>query len=240
MTRQVVGIHSSKEAMKVRPHAIREVILRTGFERSAELKVFHDFAKKRKIQFQQKNESFLDKICHHNQGVCLTLNESPEFPWQEIDADKDAPMTLMALDEIADPHNLGAILRTSWLMGLKGLIITGKRSAGLTPTATKVASGGAEHVGIEVATNLHSDLSALKDKGFWIFGLAGEGTKTLQQFDLPARVVWVIGSEESGLRVPIRKICDELVSIPQVSAEASYNASVAAALALYETGRQNL
>lgn len=238
MTRQVVGIHSSKEALNVRPEAITEVILRTGFERSADLKPFADFAKRRKVRLTQKSDGFLDKICRHHQGVCLTLNQAPEFPWKRIDAESEGKMIVIALDEITDPHNLGAIMRTSWLMGVGGMLITGARSAGVTPTAAKVASGGAEHVPVEVVTNLHSELSHLKDKGFWVYGLAGEATQVLNRLELPDKVVWVVGSEEKGLRSPIRKVCDELISIPQLSAEASYNASVAAALALYETRRQ--
>lgn len=238
MTRQVVGIHSSKEALNVRPQAVVEVTLRTGWERSADLKPFADFAKSRRIRLTQKSDGFLEKICRHHQGVCLTLNQGPEFPWKTIDAESEGNIVLMALDEITDPHNLGAIMRTSWLMGVQGMLITGARSAGVTPTAAKVASGGAEHVPVEVVTNLHSDLSHLKDKGFWIYGLAGEATQSLEKLQLPQKVVWVVGSEERGLRTPIRKVCDELISIPQLSAEASYNASVAAALALYETRRQ--
>ncbi len=240
MARQVVGIHSSKEALNVRPNEITEVILRKGYERNKDLVPFFEFAKKRRLPFKEKPDGFLEKICRHHQGVCLTLKSGPEFPWQKIQDDENSPMTLLALDEIADPHNLGAIMRTAWLMGVDGLIVTDKRSASLTPTAIKVASGGAEHIPVDFATNLHAELKALKDNGFWIYGLAGEATNGIHQLSLPERVIWVVGSEESGLRAPVRKICDELVSIPQLSPGASYNASVATAMALYETRRQKL
>ena len=145
---------------------------------------------------------------------------------------------MAVLDQITDPHNLGAILRTAWLLGVKALILSDSRTVSLTPAATKVASGGAEHVPVETVASLPQTLSDLKQKGFWIFGLAAGGQQRLWTVKIPDKVVWVIGAEGSGIRSSVAKFCDELISIPQSDKEASFNASVASALAFGETFRQ--
>jgi 23S rRNA (guanosine2251-2'-O)-methyltransferase len=172
--------------------------------------------------------------------VAVLVGETPELDLDALTNEPPEKKTiLVALDEITDPHNVGAILRSSWLMGVKGLLIPEHRAGGLTPSAMKVASGGAEHVPLLTVGNLQQELKYLKDKGFWIYGLAGEGKGELGQLRINEKVVWVVGSEEKGIRSSVRGVCDELVKIPQTSAEASYNASVAAAIALYETSRQH-
>ncbi len=241
MTRRVIGLHSAREVLDVRPQAVREIILRKGFERSQDLKIFSDFAKSRRLRVTVRDEGFLDKIASHHQGVCIVVEGAPELSYEKIDQLKDTDqMILLALDEISDPHNVGAILRTAWLAGVQGVLVPEMRSAHLTPATMKVASGGAEHVPLHVVSNLPSDLSYLKDKGFWIYGLAGEaGSTAITSVQLPNKVIWVVGSEERGLRSTVRKVCDELVAIPQTSAKASYNASVAAGMAIFETVRQH-
>jgi 23S rRNA (guanosine2251-2'-O)-methyltransferase len=240
MTRQVVGIHACREVLKVRPEAVESITLITDFERSADLKIFGDFAKKRGVKLFKKDDAFLKKIASSHQGVCLAVTAAPELEFEEISNDPNEPMVLMALDEVSDPHNVGAILRTAWLTGTRGLLVTDRRAAHLTPAVCKVASGGAEHVPLYISGNLGTDLSYLKEKGFWIFGLAGgANSKSLLQMDLPARVLWILGAEDKGMRSSTRKLCDELVAIPQQDPEASYNASVAAGIALFESLRQS-
>lgn len=239
MTRQVVGIHACKEVLKVRPEAVESITLIADYERSADLKVFGDFAKKRGVKLFKKDEASLKKIASSHQGVCLSVKGAPELNLEEISDDPNEPMILIALDEVSDPHNVGAVLRSAWLTGTEALLVTDRRAAHLTPAVCKVASGGAEHVPMHVCSNLGSDLSYLKEKGFWIFGLAGgPDSKSLFKLDLPPRMVWLLGSEDKGLRSSTRKLCDELVAIPQVDSEASYNASVAAGIALFESRRQ--
>ena len=143
------------------------------------------------------------------------------------------------LDGIEDPHNLGAILRTSWLTGVHGVLIPEDRAVGLTPTVHKVACGGVEHVPVEETTNFSNYAEDLKKKGYWIYGLSPRGKKSIFELDLPEKVVWAIGAEDKGMRVTTERLCDELVFIPQSSASASYNASVATAMALTETLRQH-
>ncbi|HEX4922575.1 MAG TPA: RNA methyltransferase [Bdellovibrionales bacterium] len=152
--------------------------------------------------------------------------------------DSDEKQMLMALDGIEDPQNLGAILRTAWLLGVSGVFLPKGRASPLTAAACKAASGGAEHVPVEIHSNVAVPLKILKDKGFWVFGLSQHGTQSLWKTKIPDKLVWIVGGEASGLRSPSSKLCDELISLPQADADASFNASVAAALAIAETRRQ--
>ena len=179
---------------------------------------------------------FLNKLVPGHQGVVAHVSEQPELDWEELKTQDQ--VLLVALDGIEDPHNLGAILRTAWLMKAQGLFVPDARSVALTPAAMKVASGGAEHVPVQIESNLPSLLKSLKDIGFWIFGLSHKAGQDLWDVEYPEKVVWVIGSEGKGMRTPVERACDELVSIPQVSSSASYNASVAAGMALAEVQRQ--
>ena len=237
--RAVIGIHSAHEVLKVRPHAVKEIWLKKGSERDLTMKPFVEFAERtrRPLRFQQ--EGALNQIASSHQGVCLWVTETPELDLADLPgAESMAPITLLALDEISDPHNVGALLRSAWLFGCAGLIVPERRTAHLTPSVIKVASGGAEHVPVIVSAHLNNDLTILKDKGFWIYGLAGEGHQTLSQIRFHEKAVLLIGAEDKGLRTSTRRACDEMIRIPQLDVEASFNASVAGAIALYEVRRQ--
>ncbi len=238
-TRTVIGLHACREVLKVRPDKVTEIWVKNGAERSADHQPFLDFAKKRKIKILTKPDGFLDKIASSHQGICLQVSETPTFDIDDISIDPSEKIILLALDEISDPHNVGAVLRTAWLLGAKAVLVPENRSAHLTPAATKVASGGAEHVPLVNVGNLSQHLSMLKDKGFWIYGLSGEAKNNLWQTKFNERVVLIIGSEDKGLRSTTANVCDELVSIPQTVSDASFNASVAASLVLYEVARQH-
>lgn len=241
MNRTVVGIHACREVLKVRPHKVTEIWLRRDYERQSELQHFARWAQKNsRVKLQLRDDGALNKIAASHQGVAVMVSETPELDLADLaDLPPEKKVILVALDEITDPHNIGAILRTAWLMGAQGLLVPEHRSGHLTPASMKVASGGAEHVPMVTVANLQSELKSLKDMGFWVYGLAGEGRNQLSQLRLNEKVVWVVGSEEKGIRASVRGVCDELVKIPQASPEASYNASVAAAIALYETHRQH-
>lgn len=236
--RVVIGLHSAREAIKIRPKKITEIWLKVGADRTHDLKPFIEFAKKTSVKLKMQPEAEMNKLAPSHQGVCLFVTDTPEFDIDTISDDPNNPMVLVALDEVSDPHNVGAVLRTAWLLGAKALIVPEMRGSGLTPSATKVASGAAEHVPVVITSNLQIELTSLKDKGFWIYGLAGEAATNLSKTKFNERVVLVVGSEDKGLRSTTRNACDELVSIPQTQNEASFNASVAAAIALYEISRQ--
>jgi len=148
------------------------------------------------------------------------------------------PALLMALDGITDPHNLGAIVRSAEALGAHGLVLPQRRSAGLTGSVAKVAAGALEHLPVARVVNLNRSLETLKEEGYRVIGLAGEGSVSLSEADLDGPLVIVTGSEGSGLSMLTRKHCDQLVRIPLRGATPSLNASVATAMVLYEVARR--
>jgi 23S rRNA (guanosine2251-2'-O)-methyltransferase len=141
-------------------------------------------------------------------------------------------------DGIADPHNLGAIVRTTEAVGAQGLIIPQRRAAGITSTVLKVAAGALEHLSVARVVNLHRALEELKAAGFWIYGTTANSGKQIHTIDLKGAVGLVVGSEGEGLSLLTQRCCDELISIPLAGKTPSLNASVATAMALYEIYRQ--
>lgn len=147
---------------------------------------------------------------------------------------------LMVCDSLQDPHNLGAIIRSSLASGAAAVIITRERSAPLGGTAAKSSAGALLHLDICQVTNLAESLKALKEAGFWIFGTVKDATaQSLYSVDLGVPACFVVGSEGKGLRPLVKKQCDVLISIPMVGAIDSLNSSVAAAVVLFEAFRQS-
>jgi 23S rRNA (guanosine2251-2'-O)-methyltransferase len=175
-------------------------------------------------------------VTSSHQGIVAFSDETPEFNFQELLGRDRA--TVIVLDEVEDPHNLGAVLRTAWLLGAQAIMTPRLRSALLTATVSKVAQGAAEHVPVSQDSGLLETLKLMKKNGFWMYGLSHKATRDLYQTQVPEKIIWVLGSESSGLRKPIENECDELISIPQNDPQASFNVSVAAALAIGETYRQ--
>lgn len=234
--RYVVGVHSAKEVINVRPHAVDSVWLKKGWEENKELVFFHDWAKENKVPVNVQSGAFFSNICQTHQGLCLVVTERPAFDYKSLDADEVS--RVLILDQLEDPHNLGAIMRTAWLLGVKAIFVPKKQGSPLTPTAIKVASGAAEHIPVLEESNLASVIEDLKKQSFWIYGLAQNHDADLYNVELPKKVCWVVGSEANGIRKPVLRACDQIISIPQVIESASYNASVACAMALSETVRQ--
>ncbi|MFZ4404408.1 MAG: 23S rRNA (guanosine(2251)-2'-O)-methyltransferase RlmB [Pseudobdellovibrionaceae bacterium] len=245
-SRVVCGTHALSELFLVHAPGVVELWLRQGWESSEDLRQLNELALRFKIKSEVKTVAALDRINAGHQGAVAFVAKDPLWTpqWKtQIEKgllEKSDPSVLLFLDGLEDPHNLGAILRTSWLMGVQGIFIPQDRAVGLTPTVHKVACGGVEHVPVVQTTSFARDIEELKQKGYWVFGLSHKSEKTLFDMKLPEKVIWMIGAEDKGLRVSSEKLCDELVQIPQQSASASYNASVAAAIALCETSRQHL
>lgn len=147
------------------------------------------------------------------------------------------PVIVIA-EGITDPHNLGAIIRTAEAMGCQGVVIPQRRAAGVTSTVMKVAAGALEYLPVARVVNLNRALEELKAAGFWLYGTAAKTGKSLHTIKLTGAIGLVIGSEGEGLSLLTQKSCDELVSIPLAGKTPSLNASVAAAMALYEVYRQ--
>ena len=144
---------------------------------------------------------------------------------------------LLALDGLTDPQNLGAIIRSAEALGAQGLILPQRRSAGLTGSVAKVAAGALEHLPVARVVNLNRSLEKLKDEGYTIVGLAEEGPSTLSELKFQGPLVVVVGSEDKGISLITRRLCDHLVRIPLKGVTTSLNASVATSIFLYEVAR---
>ena len=154
--------------------------------------------------------------------------------------DKGEPPLLVICDELSDPHNLGAVIRTAECAGAHGVVIPKRRSAGLTAVVAKTSAGAVSHIPVARVANLPSLLKELKKAGLWIFGSAADGTTPLYDADLKGPAAIVIGSEGEGMSRLVTENCDFLVSIPMKGKLNSLNASAAAAILLYEAVRQRL
>ena len=147
---------------------------------------------------------------------------------------------IVVCDELSDPHNLGAVIRTADAAGAHGVIIPKRRSAGLTAVVGKTSAGAVAHVPVARVPNLPALLKELKEAGVWVFGTAADGTTPLYQADLKGPAAIVIGSEGAGMGRLVAENCDFTVSIPMFGKINSLNASAAAAVLLYEAVRQRL
>ena len=151
----------------------------------------------------------------------------------------EAPLIVIC-DELSDPHNLGAILRSAECAGAHGVIIPKRRSVGLTATVAKASAGAVEYMKVARVTNISAAIAELKQKGVWVFGTAAEGSIPMYQADLSGPAAIVIGSEGDGMSQLVRKNCDVMVNIPMKGRISSLNASAAASILLYEALRQRL
>ena len=149
----------------------------------------------------------------------------------------ERPVVLVA-DGITDPHNLGAIARTAEAMGVQGLVIPQRRAVGVTSTVMKVAAGALDNLPIARVVNLARSLEALKEAGFWIYGLSEKAKQHAHDVKFDAPTVLVLGSEGSGLNLLTQKNCDELISVPLAGRTPSLNVSVATGMVVYEVCRQ--
>ena len=178
---------------------------------------------------------------HAHQGV-IALAAVREYVTVEsilqTAADRGEAPLLVICDEISDPHNLGAILRTAECAGAHGVIIPKRRSAGLTAIVAKTSAGAVSYMPVARVANIPSLLKDLKKQGVWVFGTAADGNTTLYNADLKGPAAIVIGSEGDGMTRLVAENCDFLVSIPMKGQISSLNASAAAAILLYEAVRQ--
>lgn len=182
-------------------------------------------------------KSFLDLMSFNHQGLGLKVNTHPELDWKNLEnLEEDKKSIVLFIDGAEDPHNLGALIRTAWLMGVKAIFVAEHQGLNtLTPTVYKVACGGAEHVPVVFTTKLPFLIEKIKQKSYWVYGLSHKAKETIYQCSYSNNMAFVLGSEAGGIRKSVENTCDVLLKIPQTSTNASYNMSVAGALAL-QTG----
>jgi len=176
-----------------------------------------------------------------HQGAAAAVSPYPQVTVQEIlqtVQGEDGKQFLLMLDNIQDPQNLGAIIRTALCVGIQGVIVPKDHSASPTPAVSKSSAGALEHIRLVRVTNLVQTIKHCKTSGLWIMGLQKDAAQSIYDADLSGSIALVLGGEQKGIRRLVKKNCDFLVSIPQQGALNSLNASAAAAVAMYEAFRQ--
>lgn len=199
-------------------------------------------AKDKKIIIQQVERAKLDQMFpgENHQGVVASVASANYVEWQDIIEEarrKGEDPLLVILDELEDPHNLGAILRSVDAVGGHGVIIPKRRAVGLTDGVAKASAGAIAHVPVARVNNLVQVMEEMKRQGIWIAGASMEGA-AMYQHDLKGPLAIVIGSEGKGIGRLVQETCDFTVSIPMQGKMNSLNASVAAGVLLYEVYRQ--
>lgn len=239
-TEILFGINTAEEILKAgRRQVVRLVISRN--EKSARVQELAGLARKNGVRIEFCDARTLEKLAAggHHQGVIIETEPMGKLDVDEaVGLEKDLKKTIWAgLDSITDPMNLGAIIRSAACLGVSTVILPERRSAGLTPTAQKAASGAVERVNIVEVVNLNQTIIKLKAKGFWIYGM-DMGGQPLPKVDFTLPAFIIIGSEGSGLHAKTREHCDVIVSIPQKGGVESLNASNAAAIVFYELSKK--
>ena len=178
----------------------------------------------------------LDELCgsREHQGVAVQAGPFHYAPEDRVLGSQ----VLVVLDEVSDPHNLGAVARSALAAGARGLVVPRHRSAAVTPAAVKASAGALELLPVAQVTNVVSFLKQAKERGFWVYGAAGEVGVSYLDLDLTGHVVLVFGAEGRGLRPLVARTCDALAAVPLAPEVESLNVSVAAALFLFEARRQ--
>lgn len=187
------------------------------------------------IEISFVDKRFFDKIDMNHQGVMI---EVESFKYYDLE-DLDDARRLIILDQIEDPHNLGAIIRSAESFGFDGVVIPERRSASVTSIVYKTSAGAINNINVFRVKNLTRAIKDLKDSGFWIYGLAGEADSSINDADLTGKVGLVVGNEGAGISRLVRENCDMLINIPMLGRVNSLNASVAAGISMYELLRQN-
>lgn len=236
------GYHPVREALWARRRHVRTVYLAQG-KGEGRRREIAELARKNGVEVQWVAPRQLTDMVGHprHQDVAAKVDAYPGSSLEEILAtprgDGRAPWVLL-LDQVVDPQNFGAIVRTADCAGIQGVLVPKDHSAPPTPAASKASAGALEHMRVAYETNLVTIMRRLKDNGFWIAGADRMGAQSVFDADLKGPLALVIGSEEKGLRPLVKKHCDFIISIPQTGSVGSLNASAAAAVIIYEAFRQ--
>jgi 23S rRNA (guanosine2251-2'-O)-methyltransferase len=215
-------------------------------EDSPEMKSLLAIAKEKTVSPVTVEREELEALVHSAalteagaQGVAMVVTPYRYYSLEEIAGTKgEQRRQLLALDEIEDPRNLGAMARTAEAAGFRGLLLQEHRAAAVTPVAAKASAGAVEHLRIARETNLSDSLQRLKEQGYWICGLdADPAVASIYDADLDMDLVLVVGAEGKGLRPRVRSNCDLLVRLPMAGKVGSLNASAAAAAAIWQVLR---
>lgn len=252
MQQYIYGIHAVDSLLRQNPKSVQRLWAQQGRD-DKRIGALLELAQNQGVPVARETRQAMDEMAKgRHQGVVAEVYAEPASGdtgqanlWQEADLlravdAKEGPMLLLVLDGVTDPHNLGACLRSADAAGVDAVIVPKDKSADLTPVSRKVASGAAEVVPFVRVTNLSRTLQALKERGVWLFGAAGEAENSIYDNDLSVSLALVMGAEGSGLRRLTREQCDFLVRLPMAGSVSSLNVSVATGVCLFEAQRQRL
>ena len=239
----LVGRNAVTEALKS-GRGINKLWIASG-DREGSVSEIAAPAKERGIVVQYVERAKIEALAggHRHQGVLAYV---APVPYAELDdilkaaEEKGEAPFLVLLDELEDPHNLGALLRTADATGVHGILIPKRRSVSLNATVAKTSAGAVEYVPVARIGNIAQTLKKLKEKGFWVAGADMDGEKAYYEADLTGPLVLVVGSEGRGMSRLTKEACDFIVSMPMVGRINSLNASVAGSILMYESMRQRL
>lgn len=239
----VYGIHAVKALIETEPERIIEVYTLKGRDDEKHSTIVNEL-RELGITVNQVSRKALDEKVFGgvHQGLVARVKSAKELGDNELEEllDRVEKPFLLILDNVTDPHNLGACLRNCDGAGVNAIITAKDKSASLTGVARKVACGAAETVPVFYITNLARTMGNLKERGIYIVGTAGETNKSIYDADLTGPLAIVMGAEDTGMRRLTRENCDELVKIPMNGSVTSLNVSVATGICLYEAVRQRI
>lgn len=241
MTRHILGIQPIREALRAHADQVERVLLleRSGAS-SVTLEGLARFAQSSGATVEWVDAGSLDRIAKGvaHQGALAFAADLKVHDFDDVLA--RSPNTIVLLDQISDPHNFGAVIRSSVAFGADAIVWPEHASAPLTPATFRASAGAIEHATLCRVRKLPATLQQAHDAAILVVGLAGDGEVVLTDLDLTGPVALVIGSEGSGIRRTVRSACDRVVRLPTMPPVPTLNASVAAAIALYEVRRQRL
>lgn len=239
---KLTGIHAVREALEAtRP--LQYIVIAKG-RQDTRVEEIVQLARRNGVPVRFEDRGQLDRSAQtrDHQGVLAIAAARSSGSLEEIlaAANKEAsqPGLIVLLDGVEDPHNLGAIIRTSLAAGAHGVVIPERRAAGLTETVARASAGALAHLPVAKVTNLVRSMEEMKEAGYWIVGLDERADRSYTQVDYTTPTGIVMGGEGNGLHELTRKRCDFVVSLPTVGPVKSLNVSVAAGVVLFEALRQ--
>ncbi len=237
----VYGIHAVETLLRSRSRPVERLHVAQG-SRSTRLQQILGLAREQSIALRFDKNFALDRLAQSkaHQGIVAVCGVKTYATFEEVLAARKDPAFFVVLDQVEDPHNLGAVVRTAACAGVDGILITERRAVGLTPAVAKAASGALEMVPVVRVGNLVQTLEELKKANIWIVGVEADAKMEWTEVDLTLPVALVFGSEGEGIRRLVREHCDWTVSLPleNQAVIASLNVSVAAGILMYEAVRQ--
>lgn len=237
----IYGIHAVTALLNTHPENIIELYFQQD-RQDQKIQQIMQMVKNLRIKYRELPRKKLDELVNaQHQGIIAHCRKAKLYNETDIEIllkGLESPPFLLILDEVQDPHNLGACLRSANAAGVHMVIAPKDNSVGLTPAVRKVASGAADVTPFIQVTNLARTLRSLKEQGIWLYGTAGEATSSLYNQNLTGPLGIVLGAEGKGLRRLTAELCDYLISIPMFGSVESLNVSVATGICLFEAVRQ--